>query len=95
MVASEVRNLAQRSAAAAKEIKTGTRVGLNWPLEQMDFAGEEFRQVLKHEIYELGKNMNVRVWTICSPPMVLTGTKDDRLTFNTQTSSQWDVSNNK
>jgi hypothetical protein len=25
----------------------------------MDYAGEDFRQVLKHEIYELGKNMNV------------------------------------
>ncbi|CAO2647837.1 Nn.00g087590.m01.CDS01 [Neocucurbitaria sp. VM-36] len=63
----------ERTIEAAKEIRTGARVGLNWPLEQMDFAGEGFRQVLKHEIYELGKNMN-----------------DDRLTFNTQTSSQWD-----
>ncbi|KAH7380741.1 hypothetical protein BKA66DRAFT_587019 [Pyrenochaeta sp. MPI-SDFR-AT-0127] len=63
----------ERTLEAAKEIKTGTRVGLNWPLEQMDYAGEDFREVLQHDIIELGKNMN-----------------DDRLTFNTQTSSQWD-----
>ncbi|KAF2828531.1 putative cyclase [Ophiobolus disseminans] len=63
----------ERTVEAAKLITTGTRVGLNWPLEQMDYAGENFRQVLKHEIYELGMNMN-----------------DDRLEFNTQTSSQWD-----
>jgi hypothetical protein len=49
----------ERTVEAAKLITTGTRVGLNWPLEQMDYAGEDFRQVLKHEIYELGKNMNV------------------------------------
>ncbi|OAL00469.1 putative cyclase [Phaeosphaeriaceae sp. SRC1lsM3a] len=63
----------ERTVEAARLITSGTRVGLNWPLEQMDYAGENFRQVLKHEIYELGKNMN-----------------DDRLEFNTQTSSQWD-----
>jgi hypothetical protein len=49
----------ERTVEAAKLITTGTRVGLNWALEQMDYAGEDFRQVLKHEIYELGKNMNV------------------------------------
>jgi hypothetical protein len=49
----------ERTVEAAKLITTGTRVGLNWPLEQMDYAGEKFRQVLKHEIFELGKNMNV------------------------------------
>ncbi|KAF2024772.1 putative cyclase [Setomelanomma holmii] len=63
----------ERTVVAAKLIRTGMRVGLNWPLEQMDYTGEDFRQVLIHEIYALGKNMN-----------------DDRLTFNTQTSSQWD-----
>jgi hypothetical protein len=51
----------ERTVEAAKLITTGTRVGLNWPLEQMDYAGEEFRQVLTHEIYELGTNMNVRL----------------------------------
>ena len=50
----------ERTIEAAKEIKTGIRVGLNWPLDQMDYAGD-FRQVLKHEIFELGKNMNVGV----------------------------------
>jgi hypothetical protein len=49
----------ERTVEAAKMITTGTRVGLNWALEQMDYAGEDFRQVLNHEIYELGKNMNV------------------------------------
>lgn len=49
----------ERTIEAAKEIRTGVRVGLNWPLEQMDYAGEKFRQVLEHEIYELGTNMNV------------------------------------
>lgn len=49
----------ERTQEAAKEIKTGTRVGLNWPLEQMDYAGESFRQVMKHEILKLGENMNV------------------------------------
>jgi hypothetical protein len=49
----------ERTIEAAKLITTGIRVGLNWPLEQMDYAGESFRQVLKHEIFELGKNMNV------------------------------------
>jgi hypothetical protein len=49
---------------AAKEIKTGIRVGLNWPLEQMDYTGENFRPVLKHEIYELGPNMNVRSFVV-------------------------------
>jgi hypothetical protein len=51
----------ERTVEAAKLIRTGTRVGLSWPLEQMDYAGEDFRQVLKHEIYELGKNMNVGI----------------------------------
>lgn len=49
----------ERTVEAAKLIQTGTRVGLNWALEQMDYAGEGFRQVLEHEIYELGENMNV------------------------------------
>jgi len=62
----------ERTVDAAKLITTGTRVGLNWALEQMDYAGDNFRQVLKHEIYELGKNMNVGTsmvheWVIGSP----------------------------
>ncbi|KAF2691457.1 putative cyclase [Lentithecium fluviatile CBS 122367] len=62
----------ERTVAAAKEVKTGARFGLNWALEQMDYTGG-FRETMKHEIFELGKNMN-----------------DDRITFNTQTSTQWD-----
>jgi len=62
----------ERTVAAAKEIKTGIRVGLNWALEQMDHTGG-FREIMKHEIFEIAKNMN-----------------DDRITFNTQTSTQWD-----
>lgn len=51
----------ERTVEAAKLITTGTRVGLNWAMEQMDYAGEGFRQVLEHKIYELGRNMNVRL----------------------------------
>lgn len=50
----------ERTLEAAREIKRGVRVGLSWPLEQMDWAGgEDFREVMKHEILQLGKNMNV------------------------------------
>ncbi|KAH7109064.1 hypothetical protein B0J11DRAFT_601884, partial [Dendryphion nanum] len=66
----------ERTVAAAKEVKTGLRFGINWALEQMDYTAG-FRETLKHEIFEIGKNMNV-----CDI--------DDRITFNTQTSSQWD-----
>ncbi|KAF2021582.1 putative cyclase [Aaosphaeria arxii CBS 175.79] len=62
----------ERTIAAAREIRTGKRFGLNWALEQMDYTGG-FREVIKHEIFEIGPNMN-----------------DDRITFNTQTSTQWD-----
>ncbi|RDW80807.1 hypothetical protein BP5796_05505 [Coleophoma crateriformis] len=62
----------ERTVAAAKEIQTGTRIGLNWGLEHMDYTGG-FREILKHEILQIGQNCN-----------------DDRLEFNTQTSSQWD-----
>lgn len=48
----------ERTREAAKEIKTGVSVGLNWPVHLMDYAGS-FRAPTKHEIYEIGKNMNV------------------------------------
>lgn len=48
----------ERTVAAAKEIRSGIRVGLNWPLEQMEFTGG-FREIMKHEIFQIGHNMNV------------------------------------
>jgi hypothetical protein len=48
----------ERTVAAAKEIKTGKRFGINWALEQMDYTGG-FRETIKHEIFEIGKSMNV------------------------------------
>jgi hypothetical protein len=48
----------ERTVEAAKEIKSGARVGLNWGLEQMEFTGG-FREIMKHEIFQIGKNMNV------------------------------------
>ena len=48
----------ERTVAAAKEIRSGIRIGLNWPLEQMEFTGG-FREVMKHEIFQIGPNMNV------------------------------------
>ncbi|KAF2741542.1 putative cyclase [Polyplosphaeria fusca] len=62
----------ERTVEAAKEVKTGLRFGLNWKLEQMDYTAG-FRDIMKHEIFEIGLMMN-----------------DDRVTFNTQTSTQWD-----
>jgi hypothetical protein len=43
---------------AAKEIRTGLRVGLDWPLH---LSGVEagFRERLKHEIFQIGPNVNV------------------------------------
>ncbi|WPH02757.1 Hypothetical protein R9X50_00562500 [Acrodontium crateriforme] len=61
-------------AAAAKEIQTGTRVSVNWPLDaQLDlpFFG---RQAFHKEVYQ-------------KPPRII---NDDVWTFNTQSSSQWD-----
>lgn len=51
----------ERVVAAAKEVKTGARFGLNWALEQMDHTGG-FRETIKHEIFQLGENMNVRLF---------------------------------
>ena len=48
----------ERTKEAAKEIQTGVSIGLNWPLHLMDYAGD-FREATKHEIFEIGKNMNV------------------------------------
>lgn len=48
----------ERTVEAAKEIRTGFRVGLNWSLEQMETTGG-FREVMKHEIFQIAPNMNV------------------------------------
>lgn len=50
----------ERVVSAAREVKTGVRFGLNWALEQMDYTGG-FRQTIKHEIFQLAENMNVRL----------------------------------
>lgn len=60
--------------SAASEIKTGTRISLNWPLDaqgDLPFFG---RQVFHQNLY-------------AKPPRVV---NDDVWTFNTQSSSQWD-----
>lgn len=49
-----------RVVAAAREVKTGARFGLNWALEQMDHTGG-LRETIKHEIFQIGENMNVRL----------------------------------
>ncbi|TKA67107.1 hypothetical protein B0A49_06666 [Cryomyces minteri] len=59
---------------AAKEIQTGTRISLNWPLDaqgDLPFFG---RQVFHKNVYQ-------------KPPRIV---NDDVWTFNTQSSSQWD-----
>ncbi|KAJ9619801.1 hypothetical protein H2203_008071 [Taxawa tesnikishii (nom. ined.)] len=62
----------ERVVAAAKEIQTGTSVGLNWEMHQMS-SPPPYRSTLKHEIFSIGGQF-----------------LDDRVEFNTQTSSQWD-----
>jgi len=62
----------ERTVAAAKEIQTGTSVGLNWELNQMSVP-PFYRTKLEHKIFSIGECIN-----------------DDKVEFNTQTSSQWD-----
>lgn len=60
--------------SARREIRNGTRVSLNWPLDaqgDLPFFG---RQVFHKHVYQ-------------KPPRVV---NDDVWTFNTQVSSQWD-----
>ena len=60
--------------AAAKEIRPGTRISLNWPLDAqgpLPFFG---RQAFHQQLYQ-------------KPPRIV---NDDVWTFNTQSSSQWD-----
>ena len=61
--------------AAAKEIRSGTRISLDWPLNKPSHPSFG-RQAFQHEIHprgEVGRPVN-----------------DDTVTFNTQSSSQWD-----
>lgn len=59
---------------AAKEIKTGTRISLNWPMDAQGDIPFFGRQVFHKNVYP---------W----PPSTA---NDDTWTFNTQSSSQWD-----
>ena len=62
-------------AAAAKEIQTGARISLDWPLNKPS-APSFGRDAYTHEIRQRG-----------GPERVV---NDDVLTLNTQSSSQWD-----
>ncbi|KAF2084970.1 hypothetical protein K490DRAFT_47933 [Saccharata proteae CBS 121410] len=59
---------------AAKEIKTGIRISLNWPLDAQSDIPFFGRQVFHKHIYQ-------------KPPRIV---NDDTWSFNTQSSSQWD-----
>jgi hypothetical protein len=48
----------ERTIEAAKEIRTGVSVGLNWPLHMMDHC-PSFRKTTQHEIVVIGENMHV------------------------------------
>ena len=63
------------AAAARTEIRTGTRVSLDWPLNQ-PIHPNYGRDRLKHVIRRKGPEGRV--------------VNDDLLEFNTQISSQWD-----
>ncbi|KAL8679043.1 MAG: hypothetical protein Q9186_004629 [Xanthomendoza sp. 1 TL-2023] len=66
---------ARVAAAARKEIKTGVRISLDWPLSKPGFPLMG-RDAMRHEIRRRGHVGRV--------------VNDDVLTFNTQCSSQWD-----
>jgi len=59
---------------AAKEIKTGTRISLNWPLDAQNDIPLFGRQIFHKNVYQ-------------KPPRIV---NDDTWSFNTQSSSQWD-----
>ncbi|KAG6356670.1 hypothetical protein INS49_014544 [Diaporthe citri] len=65
----------ERVAAAARgEIRKGTRVSLNWPLDAQGEHGFFQRKLFHQELFQ-------------KPPRIV---NDDVWTFNTQVSSQWD-----
>lgn len=60
--------------AAASEIQTGVRIGLDWPLDAQKDIPFFGRQAFHKEVYQ-------------KPPRIV---NDDVWTFNTQSSTQWD-----
>ncbi|KAI0107809.1 hypothetical protein GGR51DRAFT_142361 [Nemania sp. FL0031] len=62
---------------AAKEIQSGIRVSLDWPLTTPKYPSYGRPQV-QHEVVNRAKGSSLRV------------VNDDFLSFNTQSSSQWD-----
>jgi hypothetical protein len=62
---------------AAEEIKTGIRVSLDWPLTMPKYPSFG-RSEARHEIINRNKGQGLRV------------VNDDILSFNTQSSTQWD-----
>jgi hypothetical protein len=62
---------------AALEIKTGLRVSLDWPLDKPKHPSYG-RPGFSHEIRNRKKGTGIRV------------VNDDHVSFNTQSSSQWD-----
>jgi hypothetical protein len=62
---------------AAQEIKTGKRVSLDWPLNSQSYPSYG-RVPFKHQFINKAKGPELRV------------VNDDILTFNTQSSTQWD-----
>jgi hypothetical protein len=64
-------------ARAAQEIKTGIRVSLDWPLNKPKYSSFG-RPGVKHEIVNRARGPGLRV------------VNDDVLSFNTQSSTQWD-----
>ncbi|KAG9775987.1 hypothetical protein KCU88_g5024, partial [Aureobasidium melanogenum] len=68
---------------AAAEVKTGVSIGLNWSMDEMHVP-PFYRTRLKHEIFQIAENCNTKV------PNSTGSQQDDRLEFNTQTSTQWD-----
>lgn len=64
-------------AAAAREIETGERVSLDWPLNKPLHPSYK-RSTFHHQVINRAAGEELRV------------VNDDVLTFNTQSSSQWD-----
>ncbi|PFH57145.1 hypothetical protein XA68_15443 [Ophiocordyceps unilateralis] len=67
---------------AAKEVRHGVSISLNWPLNALTWLGLPSRKPTQHRILYLPETM---------PGIPPTASSwDDELEFNTQSSSQWD-----